>query len=62
LDENEYFSSRKKSLILIAELITRSALLREESRGCHLRKDFPDENEAFHKLIVHQKRKESIFI
>jgi L-aspartate oxidase len=61
-DENEYFSSREKCLILIAELITRSALLREESRGCHLRKDFPDEKEAFRKLIVHQQGKESLFV
>jgi L-aspartate oxidase len=61
-DENEYFSSREKCLILIAELITRSALLREESRGCHLRKDFTDEKADFRKLIVHQKGKESLFI
>lgn len=61
-DENEYFSSREKSLVLIAELITRSALLREESRGCHLRKDFPDENNKFRKLIVHQLGSESIFV
>jgi len=60
-DENEYFSSREKCLILIAELITRSALLREESRGCHIRKDFPDEKETFRKLIVHQQSKESMF-
>jgi L-aspartate oxidase len=61
-DENEYFSSREKCLILIAELITNSALLREESRGCHLRKDFSDEKAAFRKLIIHQKGKESLFI
>jgi L-aspartate oxidase len=61
-NENEYYSSREKCLIIIAELIIRSALMREESRGCHLRKDFPDEKDVFHKLIVHQKGKESILI
>jgi len=61
-NENEYFSSRESCLITIAELITRSALLREESRGCHLRKDFSYEKDTFRKLIVHQKGKESLFV
>lgn len=34
-----------KDRILISELITRAALLREESRGTHEREDFPEKNE-----------------
>lgn len=33
-----------KDRILISELITRAALLREESRGTHEREDFPEKN------------------
>jgi L-aspartate oxidase len=61
-EENEYFSSRENCLITIAELITRSALLREESRGCHLRKDYSDEKQAFHNLIIHQFGKKTILV
>jgi succinate dehydrogenase/fumarate reductase flavoprotein subunit len=28
-------------MVKVAELITRAALLRSESRGCHYREDFP---------------------
>jgi succinate dehydrogenase/fumarate reductase flavoprotein subunit len=30
-----------KNAILVGEMITRCALMREESRGAHFRKDFP---------------------
>ncbi|MDY7030368.1 MAG: FAD-binding protein [Thermodesulfobacteriota bacterium] len=34
-----------KNMLLTGEMIARSALLREESRGSHFRDDFPDEGE-----------------
>ena len=37
------------SLALLARLLLRMALLREESRGAHFREDFPQEaQEAYH--------------
>lgn len=57
-NENEYYSSRTISLINVAKMITKAAFAREESRGCHRRKDFPEENENFRKLIIQQKDKE----
>lgn len=59
--ETEYYSSRMISLIYVAKMITTSAFIREESRGCHRRKDFPEENEKFRKIIVLQKDKEANF-
>lgn len=41
---HEYFAIRSKGLLQIAQLITRSALQRRESRGVHTRTDFPDSN------------------
>lgn len=35
-----------KNMLLVAEMITVSALFREESRGCHYRLDFPEKNDA----------------
>ncbi|RPI67811.1 MAG: L-aspartate oxidase, partial [Ignavibacteriales bacterium] len=42
--ENEYYSDRLKSLKTVAALIINGAIYREESRGCHIRTDFPGEN------------------
>jgi len=46
----------------ICLLITRSALLREESRGGHIREDFQQENPDFRLHIVQQKNHEPLFI
>lgn len=54
-NDQEYYSVRFKSIVEIALLITQSALLRQESRGCHLREDFPEENRAFLRTIILQK-------
>jgi L-aspartate oxidase len=35
------------NMLDLSELITTAALVREESRGCHYRKDFPSENEKW---------------
>ena len=48
----EYYVSRIRSIIEVAKLITQSALLREESRGCHNRADFPNKELNFQKTIV----------
>jgi len=35
-----------KSMLVAAEAVVRSALVREESRGAHYREDFPDQDDA----------------
>jgi succinate dehydrogenase / fumarate reductase, flavoprotein subunit len=39
-----------RNLLTVAEMITRSALERKESRGAHFRDDFPAKNEQFSKF------------
>jgi len=39
----------------VSLLIAKSALVREESRGVHIREDFPDENENWENHIVIKK-------
>lgn len=46
----------------ICLLIARSALLREESRGGHIREDFQHESPDFRLHIIQQKNQEPIFI
>jgi len=41
-----------QNMILLAGLMVRAALLREESRGCHFRVDFPGEAEFWRRHIV----------
>lgn len=57
LIENEYYSDKILSLLQFSKLITSAALIREESRGSHQRKDFPEESVLFQKTIVQQKDK-----
>ncbi|MFB0568941.1 MAG: FAD-binding protein [Nitrososphaeria archaeon] len=51
---NEWINTLELSdMLLVAEMITRPALLREESRGAHFRTDFPNpNNDAWFKNIV----------
>jgi len=44
--DTEYYNIRSRGLLEISELIVRSALERTESRGVHLRTDFPDTDTA----------------
>ena len=42
---------------VISKLIAQSALVREESRGGHIREDFQKENSDFKTHIIQQKNK-----
>lgn len=44
-----------QNMITLASLMVRAALLREESRGCHYRVDFPGQAEFWRKHIVFRK-------
>ncbi len=54
-DKNEYHTLLSNNLLTVAQLIIRSALYREESRGGHYREDFPANNDAFLYHIVQRK-------
>ncbi|HOI40132.1 MAG TPA: fumarate reductase subunit A [Methanobacterium sp.] len=51
-----------ENMILIAELVTRAALIREESRGAHYRADYPDRNDKWKKSIIQSINGEIKFI
>lgn len=46
----------------VAELIARAALLRTETRGAHIREDFPNEEAAWRKRIVFRRGSEPEFL
>ena len=54
----EIFDRMGENLIIVAELIIRSAINRRESRGGHFREDYPAEDKSFIHHIVQQKGEE----
>lgn len=54
----EYYSLRLKSLLEVVRLITRSAELRRESRGGHIREEYPDKSDKYIGEIVYELNKE----
>lgn len=53
--ENEYNNLKIKNAAEICKLIIKSALVREESRGGHIREDFQKENPDFKVHVIQQK-------
>jgi succinate dehydrogenase/fumarate reductase flavoprotein subunit len=50
-------------MVLVLELIARSSLLRQESRGAHFRKDFPEtDNQQWLNNTILQKSREGITV
>ena len=50
IDLQKYFELR--NMVVVAKLVTKSALYREESRGAHYREDFPETKEEWRGNIV----------
>lgn len=46
-----------RNMLLVSSLITKSALIREESRGAHFRSDYPQTREEWNKSIVMNRNK-----
>jgi L-aspartate oxidase len=58
---SEYNILKIKHITDICTLICESALIREESRGGHIREDFPDEKPDFCAHLIQQKDQEYKF-
>ncbi|WP_372643411.1 L-aspartate oxidase [Ancylomarina sp.] len=61
-EENEYYSTRMLNLLKVCELMAKAALLREESRGGHIRSDFEQENKAYMAHSIQTKDKDLCFV
>jgi L-aspartate oxidase len=53
--KDEYNFLKIKNAAVVSLLITKAALAREESRGCHIREDFKKTNPDFEVHFVQQK-------
>lgn len=53
-----YFKIKLNMILEVSQLITRFSLMREESRGVHIREDFPVENPIWKSHIVLERGKE----
>ncbi|WP_163718203.1 L-aspartate oxidase [Mangrovibacterium lignilyticum] len=60
--ERDYNILKARQIVEICELITKSALLRKESRGGHIREEFNQENPDFRVHIVFQKESKTEYI
>jgi L-aspartate oxidase len=54
-----YYRLKLKMILDVSAIITRFSLLREESRGVHIREDFPEEDPAWRKHIILKKGEET---
>ncbi|BDZ67357.1 hypothetical protein GCM10025860_08050 [Methanobacterium ferruginis] len=50
-----------ENMVLIAELVTKAAIIREESRGAHYRADYPETRDEWKKSIILNKNEEVRF-
>jgi len=57
-----YYQLKLKMVLDVSLLIARASLIREESRGVHIREDYPDQNEEWKIHSVYKKGKEPIFV
>ena len=46
----------------VSLLIAKSSLIREESRGVHIREDYPDESDEWKTRTVHKNGNEPLFV
>ena len=53
-----YYSLKLQMVLDVSLLITKFALIREESRGVHIREDFPEENPEWRSHIVVERDKQ----
>lgn len=60
--QGDYNLFKINNMAKICSLIGRAALRREESRGGHIREDFPSEDDRFRVHIVQQKGEKTMFI
>jgi L-aspartate oxidase len=54
-EKDEYYSKRLKMLKELSILLVQSALTRQETRGVHMRQDFPEESEEMKMEIIQRK-------
>ncbi len=59
--KNEYNLFKIKNTAVVCKLIAKAALVRQESRGGHIREDFQKENSEFEKHSIQQKDKDIQF-
>ncbi|HEY7535921.1 MAG TPA: L-aspartate oxidase, partial [Thermodesulfobacteriota bacterium] len=57
-----YYEFKLQNILEVCSLIARSALLRTESRGAHIREDFPDENPLWEAHIILKKGSEPLVV
>ncbi|MEM4657862.1 MAG: L-aspartate oxidase [Candidatus Methanosuratincola sp.] len=53
-----YYAFKLKNLIEVCKLISKASLMRTESRGAHIREDYPNEDPAWKAHIIMEKGKE----
>ena len=50
-----WFGFKLRTMLDVCSLVARAALLREESRGAHMRSDYPEEDSGYEKHLVFKK-------